>query len=115
MEQKKINNQIAEPSPLRRIMKQPGLWIFLACAFTAFVIEAYIGNPICCLWIILAAVGYFFASLFKEYADDFRDLCVALVEEKEKMLETLQHKDGEIAELYQEINRLRDELKKQTT
>lgn len=112
MEQKKININFAGPSPLRRIMKKPGFWFFLVCALIVFVNEAYNGNAICCLWVILAAVGYFFSDLFMEYLDDFCDLCVVLIEEKEKMSETLQHKDGEIAELYQEINRLRDELKK---
>lgn len=112
MEQKKININFAGPSPLRRIMKKPGFWCFLVCALVVFVSEAHQGNPICCLWIILAAVGYFFADLFKEYTDDFCDLCVALIEEKENTEEILKQKDGEISELYQEINRLRDELKK---
>lgn len=112
MEQKKIN--IEGPSPLRRIMKKPGFWCFVVCALIVFISEAYAGNIICCLWIILAAVGYFFSDLFNEYSDDLVDICLTLIAEGENMSEALQHKDGEIAELYQEINRLRDELKKQT-
>ena len=112
MEKKEITIEMAGPSPVRRIMKKPGFWGFMACALIVFVSEALAGNPICCVWIIVAALAYFFADLFFEYTDDLYNLCVTLVEEGENMSETLQHKDGEIAELYQEINRLRDELKK---
>lgn len=93
MEQKKININIAGPSPLRRIMKKPGFWCFVAGALVVTVAEALDGDVICCLWIGIGVVGFFFADLFKGYADDFA--------------EAIHYMADKIAELNEEINRLK--------
>ena len=107
MEEKKINLHIEGPSPFRRIIKKPGFWGFIVCALIVFVCEAWAGDLISCIWIILAAVGYFFSDLFKAYSDDFLELSVDLAKELDVMQEVLKEKDDKIAELQTENISLR--------
>lgn len=59
------------------------------------------------IWAIIAATFNYFANLFKEYSDDFRELSADLIKELDVMQEVLKEKDDKIAELQTEIISLR--------
>ena len=107
MEEKKITIKMKGPHPARRVLKRWKFWAFIACALLVAVCEAIDENWICVIWVIIAASFNFFADLFKEYSDDFRELSADLIKESETMRDALREKDAKIAELQTEIISLR--------
>lgn len=107
MEEKKITIKMNGERPERRVLKRWNFWVYIACALLVAVCEAIDGNWICVIWVIMAATSQFFADLFKEYSDDFRELSADLAKELDAMHEVLKEKDNKIAELETEIIRLR--------
>ena len=107
MEEKEITIKMKGEPPLRRVLKSWKFWAFIACALLVAVCEAIDGNWICVIWVILAASFNFFADLFKERSDDFRERIGELIIERETMRDALREKDNKIAELQTEIISLR--------
>lgn len=107
MEEKTITIKMKGPRPERRVLKSWNFWAFIACAILVAVYEAIDGNWISVLWIAIAAIYQFFANLFKAYSDDFHELSIDLIKEKEIQLDALKEKDDNIAELQTENISLR--------
>lgn len=107
MEEKKITIKMKGEAPLRRLLKSGGFWAFIACAILVAVCEAIDGNWLCVIWVAIAANYHFFANLFKAYADDFHELNIDLIKEREILLDALKEKDNKIAELQTEHISLR--------
>lgn len=95
------------PRPERRVLKNWKFWAYIACALLVAVCEAIDGNWICVVWVIIAANTQFFSDLFKAYADDFHELSIDLIKEREILLDALKEKDNKIAELQTENISLR--------
>lgn len=107
MEKKAFLIETDKESPLRRVLKNWEFWAFTICALVITVCEAIDGNWICGLWAAIAAMLKFFADLFKEYADDFYELSVEVLKDREILREALKEKDNKIAELQTENISLR--------
>lgn len=107
MEKKAFLTEIDKESPLRRVFKRGRFWALIACDLLVAVFAAIDGNWLCVLWVIIAASYRFFADLFKEYADDFYELSVEVLEDQEVLREALKEKDNTIAELQAENISLR--------
>lgn len=107
MEEKTITIKMKGPRPERRVIKSWKFWAFTACALLVGVCEAIDGNWICVIWIIIAATYNFFADLFKAYSDDFHELSIDLIKEREILQDALKEKDDKIAELQTENISLR--------
>ena len=107
MEKKAFFIETDKESPLRRVLKRGKFWALIACGLLVAVFEAIDGNWLCVIWVIIAASYSFFADLFKEYADDFYELSVEVLEEQEILREALKEKDNTIAELQAENISLR--------
>lgn len=107
MEEKTITINMKGPRPERRVLKSWEFWAFIACAILVAVDEAIDGNWLCVIWVAIAAICRFFADLFKAYSDDFHELSIDLIKEREIMLDALKEKDKKIAELQTENISLR--------
>lgn len=107
MEEKTITIKMKGPRPERRVLKSWKFWGFIACAHLVAFCGAIDGNWLCVIWVIIAATFNYFANLFKEYFDDYRELCADLIKELDVMQEVLKEKDNKIAELQTEIISLR--------
>ncbi|MBQ2016868.1 MAG: hypothetical protein II207_07695 [Clostridia bacterium] len=107
MEKKSFLIETDKESPLRRVLKRGRFWVFIACSLLVAVCEAIDGNWLCVLWVIIAASYSFFADLFKEFADDYYELNIDLIKEREILLDALKEKDNKITELQTENISLR--------
>lgn len=107
MKEKTITINMKGPRPERRVLKSWDFWAFIACALLVAVCEAIDGNWLCVLWIAIAAIYQFFANLFKAYSDDFHELSIDLIKEREILQDALKEKDEKIAELQTENISLR--------
>ena len=107
MEEKTIKIKKEGPRPERRVLKSWNFWAFIACALLVAVCEAIDGNWLCVVWVIIAATNQFFTDLFKAYSDDFHELSIDLIKEREILLEALKEKNNTIAELQAENISLR--------
>lgn len=107
MEEKTITIKMKGPRPERRVLKSWNFWVFIACALLVAVCEAIDGNWICVIWVIIAATYNFFSDLFKAYSEDFHELNIDLIKEREILLDAMKEKDNKIAELQTENISLR--------
>lgn len=104
-------------------------WAFPIVAAAFAILQITKGETLLALWVSLAGAFNWVANVLEERCEDLENDVEELIKANRDngktfdeiitanhdLAEALRQKDGEIAELYQEINRLRDELKKQTT